>query len=173
MEIMLILLSLCIWEQEVEAKLRSRTWISPLISMTWRQSLSVCSQSKSIEKCTIFVSPFNISEMEDVVHENTSSPVTPSSLKPCTGIWTSFVSHYPNFELLRLVNSDGQAFIKRFQPEISRQVAPVLENYVNMWVQTKNLNFLLSKNVVSFQRTQKCWRKWCILISLQLIYIII
>jgi len=32
----------------------------------------------------------------------------------------------------RLVNSDGQAFIKRFQPEISRQVAPVLENYVNI-----------------------------------------
>ena len=70
--------------------------------------------------------------MEDVVHENTSSPVTPSSLKPCTGISLFFRSHYPHFELCRLVNSDGQAFIKRFQPEISRQVAPVLENYVNM-----------------------------------------
>ena len=34
----------------------------------------------------------------------------------------------------RLVNSDSQAFIKRFQPEISRQVSPVLKNYVNMWV---------------------------------------
>merc|ERR1719438_350028 len=32
----------------------------------------------------------------------------------------------------RLVNSDSQAFIKRFQPEISRQVSPVLKNYVNI-----------------------------------------
>ena len=31
----------------------------------------------------------------------------------------------------RLVNSDGQAFIKRFQPEITRQVAPLLEQYIN------------------------------------------
>jgi len=31
----------------------------------------------------------------------------------------------------RLVNSDSQAFIKRFQPEISSQVSPVLKNYVS------------------------------------------
>ena len=74
-----------------------------------------------------------VTEMEGVVHANISSPATQSYLKPCTGIsLLLYCRNYLFFDMFRLVNSDSQAFIKRFQPEISSQVSPVLKNYVSM-----------------------------------------
>jgi len=34
--------------------------------------------------------------------------------------------------VLRFINNDGKNFIKNFQPEITRQIGPVLKNYINM-----------------------------------------
>ena len=34
--------------------------------------------------------------------------------------------------LWRFINNDGKNFIKNFQPEITRQIGPVLKNYMNM-----------------------------------------
>ena len=33
---------------------------------------------------------------------------------------------------IRFINNDGKNFIKNFQPEITRQIGPVLKNYINM-----------------------------------------
>jgi len=33
--------------------------------------------------------------------------------------------------VLRFINNDGKNFIKNFQPEITRQIGPVLKNYMN------------------------------------------
>ena len=104
--------------------------MSTLISMTWRQSWSVSFPSKRRKiKLDVFINSYR------------NGRCCPRKyLKSCNTILSKTVHRYPflqyhnylSFDMLRLVNSDSQAFIKRFQPEISSQVSPVLKNYVSM-----------------------------------------
>ena len=61
-------------------------------------------------------------------------------LKSCNTILAKTVLRYEEGDSMdqinqilnsRFINSDGKKFIKNFQPEITKQLGPILKNYIN------------------------------------------